>query len=134
VGSTAAEYLHETSLAMRDGYLADCVVLACRLAELLLAEGRSPWIGRIREVVKSADRVYHGPLIPRRFPNLTWTTHYICCCDGEVYDPIATIPIASDSYVVLMFGRPLAIETHLDPAATSRLVKSGEIRNSFRLT
>jgi hypothetical protein len=96
-----------------------------------MAEGQAPWIGRIREVVDDGQRVYHGPLIPKRLPNLTWTTHYVCCCEGEVFDPLATVPVALDSYVLLVFGRLLAIETHLDPAATSRLLRSGEIRATF---
>ena len=117
---------------MKDGYLADCVTHACRLAELLLDEGRSPWIGRIREVVDMGDCVYHGPLIPRRFPTKTWTTHYVCCCDGEVYDPIVGQPLELDAFCSLVFGRELSIETHFDANETANLAKSGEIRLRFR--
>lgn len=117
---------------MENGYPGDCVAHACRLAELLLAEGRSPWIGRIREVLDRGDRVFHGPLIPRRLPTLTWTTHYVCCCDGDVYDPLAGTPIPLDAYTRTVFGRDIEIESHLDADATRRLADRDELRVSFR--
>jgi len=118
---------------MESGYRDDCVTHACRLAELLLDEGRSPWIGRIREVIHRGDTVFHGPLIPKRFPALTWNTHYVYCCDGEVYDPLANAALPSDEYARTVFGRHIEIEMHLDAAATRRLVDRGELRISFRL-
>lgn len=119
---------------MRDRYIADCVTHACRLAELLLAEGRSPSIVRLREVIIDGDRLFHGPLIPKRFPALTWTTHYACCCGGEVYDPIAGIPIAIEPYAMAVFGRELPVAMHFDAETTARLVMNGELAASFRPT
>jgi hypothetical protein len=99
----------------------------------LLAEGRSPWIGRIRERIDRGDHVFHGPLIPKRLPTITWTTHYVCCCDGEVYDPLTGTPVAVDGYVRTVFGRDIDIEIHLDADATRHLIDRGELRISFRL-
>jgi hypothetical protein len=118
---------------MENGYSEDCVAHACRLAELLLAEGRAPWIGRIREAIDRGDHVFHGPLIPKRFPAITWNTHYVCCCEGEVHDPLAGTPVAIDQYARTLFGREIEIEVHLDAEATRRLVDRGELRVSFRL-
>jgi hypothetical protein len=133
VAITAAGYLRETDLAMKNGYREDCVAHACRLAELLLAEGKSPWIGRIHEAIDRGDAVFHGPLIPRRFPMLTWNTHYVCCCDGEVHDPLAGTPVPHAAYARTVFGRDIEIDVHLDAAATRRLIDRGELRISFRL-
>ncbi len=129
---TAADYLRETSLAMNGGYRDDCVTHACRIAELLLAEGRSPWIARLRDITVEGADVIHGPLIPQRFRNVAWTTHYIACCGLEAYDPITPGPVALDEYAQLVFGRPIPIETHLDATETERLLRSGEIRRTFR--
>ena len=108
---SAAEYIREMSLQMRDGYIADCVKHARRVAELLEAEGRSPWIARIHEEFETPKGVYHGPLIPRRFPTLTWTTHYAACAGREVYDPILGEPIDVDAYSLALFGRVVAIDS-----------------------
>jgi hypothetical protein len=132
VATTAAGYLREIARAMETGYPEDCLAHACRLAELLLDEGRSPWIGRIREVIDRGGHVFHGPLIPRRFPTLTWNTHYVCCCDGEVYEPLAGTAVPSDGYARSVFGRDIEIEIHLDADATRGLVDRGELRVSFR--
>jgi hypothetical protein len=119
---TAADYLRETSLRMRDGYVDDCVVHATALAELLLADGKAPWIAMIRWTELRGDTRFHGPLIPLRFAGRrspTWNTHYVCCCDGEAWDPLAGEPIAIASYTSAVFGHELPVAEHLSSEAVT---------------
>jgi hypothetical protein len=136
MSSSAADYLRELSDSMSDAYPGDCVTHACRIAELLLAEGRSPWIARVRDVQMLGERVFHGPLLPARFSGrattIVWTTHYVACSGREAYDPLVGAPIDIDTYSDAAFGKELAVETHLDSDATARLLASGEIRRHFR--
>lgn len=130
---SAAEYLRELSLAIDDGYPDDCVTHACRIAELLQADGLAPWIGRIRDVSTIGDAVFHGPLVAERFrgkETLAWTTHYVACSGREVYDPLAGVPLDFDAYSRVVFGRPLTVEQHLDSDETARLLASGELRGN----
>src|SRR3954451_19082705 len=92
---TAAEYLRELSLAMQERYAEDCVAHACRIAELLLAERRAPWIGRIRQAEMRGNTEFRGYLLPLRYAGtgtLAWTTHYVACAGREAFDPLAGVP------------------------------------------
>ena len=127
---TAADYLREQSLRMTDRYESDCVTHACRLAELLRAEAKSPWIGRLRDRQERERGVFHGPLTPQRYAGRrgpTWTTHYVACADHDVYDPIVGTVINIDGYAQAVFGRDIAVERLLDPETTDRLLASGEL-------
>ncbi|HYH09812.1 MAG TPA: hypothetical protein VEK11_22375 [Thermoanaerobaculia bacterium] len=110
-------------------YPEDCVAHAIRIAERLLEEGRAPWIGRVRDV----QGQWHGPLIPRRFEGVTWTTHYVACAGREVYDPIAGEPLDVDAYAVPVFGKPLIVETHVGVEETAQLLRAGTLQERFRV-
>ena len=132
---TAAEHLRALSAAMADRYVDDCVAHAAAIAALLLAEGRSPWIGRVRDTRVMGELTFHGPLIPRRFVGRNapaWTTHYIACSGAEVYDPLVGEPTAIDGYTELVFGRALDVETHLDVDVTAELLRDGTLRQHCR--
>lgn len=128
------DYLLEYS-ALDQGYSGDCVTHACRLAELLFAEGQSPWIGRLRDVSRTAAGVFHGPLTPRGLVGRnarTWTTHYVACVGDSVYDPLAGMPIALAEYSSSVFGREIPIETFLDAEATAQLCRLDTLHAAFR--
>ena len=132
---SAAEYLREQYAAIGERDAGDCVTHACRVAELLQAEGRAPWIGRIRDVSTLGDAVFHGPLIAQRFRGksaLAWTTHYVACSGRDVYDPLAGVPLDVEEYAGVVFGRVLTVDQHLDPDETARLLASGELRQHCR--
>ena len=119
---------------MAGGYLGDCVVHACCVAELLRSEGRSPWIGRLRHRTAHAKGTLIHPLIPARYRGAAppvWTTHYVAASGAEVFDPLLASPIDVSSYAVEVFGQPLAVEVYLDAERTERLLASGELRRSF---
>jgi hypothetical protein len=131
----AVEYLHEISATMEDGYTGDCVTHACRLTELLLAEGRKPWIARLRDVRKTAAGVFHGPLTPIRLAGRegpTWTTHYVACDGDDVYDPLNATPVAIGEYSVTAFGREIGIERFMDAATTADLCRANELHAALR--
>ena len=104
-------------------YDANCVTHAARVAELLLHEGKSPWIGRIRD---RRDN-FVGPLIPKRFGDLTWNTHYVACAGRDVYDPIVGSPVDVSEYTRVVFGRDIDVATRCDEAETRRLLEAGEL-------
>jgi hypothetical protein len=131
----AHDYLRDVSLAMNSGYTLDCVAHVCALARLLYDAGRAPWIGRLRETIEREDHVFHAPLIPTRFKGnaaRTWTTHYVCCSENEVYDPIAGRPLRVDEYARIIFGRALPVVEHFSPQVTADLLERGELRLAFR--
>ena len=91
----------------------DCLKRARAIAAQLAAEGKTPWIGRLRDVQQTPAGRYHGPLIPRPFSGQrevpAWTTHYVCCCDGYAYDPLLAAPEPLETYAVTLFGREIDI-------------------------
>jgi hypothetical protein len=133
VSDAAREYLEQTSAAMSAGYTADCVVHACAVAELLLDAGRAPWIGRLRHLTERNGGVFYEPLVPRRFRGTTWNTHYVCCCDGEVYDPLLGRTVPVEDYGQEVFGLDLAIAEHLSAEATARMAREGTLKDAFRV-
>ena len=95
----------------RSGNYWNCLAAARKLSALLLADGRSPWIARLRKTVAVEDEVFHVPLIPRvQGIAATWTTHYVCCCDGMAYDPVAGRVIRLETYGLELFGSEIPAE------------------------
>jgi hypothetical protein len=131
----AADYLRDISAAFEHGYPGDCVTHACRLTELLLAEGKKPWIGRLRDVRQTPAGVFHGPLTPIRLAGRngpTWTTHYVACDGDDVYDPLNGAPMKIAQYSAAAFGRDIPIERLLDEAKTAELCRANELRAAMR--
>jgi len=136
LSTTASDYLCEISSLLDGGYPGDCVTHACRLAELLIAERKNPWIGRVRDVRQVALGTFHGPLTPIRllgFGGPTWTTHYIACVDGFAYDPLVGRPVLLAEYAVTVFGRELRIDCFLDVGITAELSRRQELPSAFRV-
>jgi len=99
--SSARAYLEEQSALVRSGGYWNCLAAARELSALLLAEGRSPWIARLRRTEVEAGRV---------FVKATWTTHYVCCCEGMAYDPVAGKPTRLEAYSLEVFGEQISLE------------------------
>jgi len=95
----------------------NCLTAAEALATLLLEEGRSPWIGRLRKTEIRGDDVFHAPLIPLiSRAGRAWTTHYVCVERGTVYDPVASRPLPLRHYSRSVFGEDIPLETFVAPA------------------
>lgn len=126
----SSTYLLETSREMADGYKGDCVRHACTLAELLLSEGRAPWIGELRGNVVRHDRgVIYEPLVAAK---RAWNAHYVCCCDGEVYDPIAGVPLPIGQYARQVFGMDVPLTERFSAEETARLIREGALQRAVR--
>jgi len=94
----------------------DCLKEARAAAARLRAEGKSPWIGRLRKIEQIGEERFHHPLIPR-VPGLhAFNTHYVCCCDGLAYDPLLPAPEPLESYARTLFGIDVEITPVPDPA------------------
>lgn len=110
-------YLEGQSALVRSGDYWNCLAAARELSTLLLGEGRSPWIARLRKTEAIGEQVFHGPLIPHGLGvAATWTTHYVCCCDGMAYDPVAGIPLRLETYSSEVFGEQISTEVFVTAA------------------
>jgi hypothetical protein len=110
-GGRVAECLEGHAAALRSGGYWNCLTAARELSALLLAEGREPFIARLRKTEPRDGYVFHGPLTPRvRGLKAAWTTHYVCCCDGKAYDPVAGAPVPLDVYTSEVFGEQIPPE------------------------
>lgn len=126
-------YLKERSAQFEHELPGDCVDEAIRVAELLIAEGKRPWIGRIRD--RRGDLA--GLLYAWRFAGrqaFGWTTHYVCCADGLAYDPLAGEPVPVDEFAEWVFQRKLEIERVLDvdPANVTASIRQAVCASSSR--
>ncbi len=110
-------YLEEQSALVRSGGYWNCLSAARKLSALLLEDGRSPWLARLRKTEIFRGEVFHAPLTPR-IPGVraTWTTHYVCCCDATAYDPVAGKPIKLEVYSLEVFGEQISLEVFVPPA------------------
>ena len=103
--------LEKQSALVRAGGYWNCLAAARELSALLLSEGRSPWIARLRKRQMLRGQVFHAPLIPRAAGlAATWTTHYVCCCDDVAYDPVAGKAIPLEGYSLEVFGEHISME------------------------
>jgi hypothetical protein len=132
--ATASDYLRDTSLRMSDRYVDDCVRHASVVAERLIGENREPWIAIVRWIERSGETRFHGPLIPVRFSGRnppTWNTHYVCCCDGEAWDPLIGEPIAIERYTTAVFGSDLPLVERMSSEALQRSIAAGSLRRDL---
>jgi len=107
------EYLRQASAEMADRYSGDCLKHAHAIRDLLVAEGKDAWIGRLRKTETFGETTFHAPLTPLRFRGRkgpTWTTHYVCCSDGKAHDPLLGAAVPLDGYSMAVFGEELEIE------------------------
>ena len=66
---------------------------------------------RLRKREVRGDQVFHAPLIPRTLGHAAaWTTHYVSCCDGMAYDPVAGKPLRLETYSLEVFGEQISTE------------------------
>lgn len=116
-------YFAEKHRLLADVYQGNCLTVAREIAQLLLAEGRKPYIGLMVRKKMVGDSKFYGPLIPKRYRGrTTWTKHYVCCCDGQVFDPILGKPTEIESYPLRMFGLDIQLQTFIPNEIIERYV------------
>ena len=119
-----AYFRAQAALADTPGFW-NCLNAAETLAQLLRAEGRSPWIGRLRRVETRGEAVFHAPLIPRcSGGGRAWTTHYVCVEGGLVYDPLAARPRPLRTFSRCVFGEEIPVETFVGTAELGEYLAS----------
>jgi hypothetical protein len=84
-------------------YAESCMIIAAKIAKLLLDRGEQP---HILEITGRFDGVNCKTLIPKLFERrVKWGSHQICCLDEFVYDPMVSVnPIPKKDYAMLAFG------------------------------
>src|SRR5262249_28336490 len=90
----------------------DCLKRAQELAPPPRAEGKQPGTGLLRGTYELPAGRFHAPLTPIVIhgPEVpTWTTHYVCCCDGYAHDPLLEAPEPLERYSTTLFGREIPI-------------------------
>ena len=109
-------YLAEKRRVLADGYDANCLTIALEIAALLRAEGRQPSVATLIRVELRGEDVFYGPITPLKYEGrVTWTRHYVCCCDRMAYDPMLSEPVPVEDYSRLTFGVDIPLE-ECDPA------------------
>lgn len=109
--SAVTRFLVEEEQRLRASDFWNCLTAASEIASLLIAEGRYPWIVRLRKMGTFKDHLFHFPLIPRiSGPPRTWTTHYVCCCDKLAYEPLRGKPVPLEGYDRELFGEEIEME------------------------
>jgi hypothetical protein len=130
VSPKAKSYLRAQAPLIEERGFWNCLAAVETLAALLLEEGRSPWIGRLRKSETRGDAVFHAPLMPLRFHGaITWTTHYVCVERGIVYDPAAARPLPLGRYSKSVFGEEIPIETFVAEGDVESYLKAPKRTN-----
>jgi hypothetical protein len=111
------EYLQSQHRLLTSGDYWNCLTATKVIARYLLAEGRRPWIARLRKTELRSDGVFHARLTPQGLlPLRTWTTHYVCCCDDVAYEPVAGRTVPLESYSADVFGQEIPLEVFVSVA------------------
>jgi hypothetical protein len=125
LSSKTKSYLRAQAALIEERGFWNCLAAVETLAGLLLEEGRSPWIGRLRKSEARGNSVFHAPLMPLRFHGvITWTTHYVCVERGIVYDPVALRPLPLRRYSQAVFGEEIPIETFVAEGDVEKYLKT----------
>ncbi len=117
------DYFDAKHRLLADDYQGNCLTVAREIAQLLLDEGKKPFIGLLVRKEMRGDSKFYGPLIPKKYRGrTTWTKHYVCCCDGLVFDPILEKPSEIELYSQRVFGLEIPVQTFIPSEIIERYV------------
>ncbi|MDI6720944.1 MAG: hypothetical protein QMD85_01035 [Candidatus Aenigmarchaeota archaeon] len=98
-GMLADDYLKTRS------YHGFCRLVAARMSESLLDEGKDPYIAKFSGNMHENGTVRSETLVPLPYEgNASWTEHFVCCADEMAYDPIISMPVPLKHYSTMLFG------------------------------
>ena len=104
-------YLMDKRRLFAHTYEANCLTIARDIARLLVEEGHQPFIACLHKEEDRAGNRFHYPLSPKKYNGrITWTKHYVCCCEGMVYDPMLEEPVGMEQYSRAVFGEDFPME------------------------
>ena len=109
--ASLAEYFAEKHFSLKDDYKGDCLVVAREIATRLLDLGKQPYIMMLTRFEQRGENKYYGPIMPIKYRGrVTWTKHYVCCCDERVFDPMHHEPINVNEYSQTIFAIKIPME------------------------
>jgi len=124
------DYLESQHSLLISGEYWNCLTAAKIIARRLLAEGRRPWIARLRKTELRGDAVFHVPLTPPALKLLrTWNTHYVCCCDEVAYEPVVGGKVPLESYSADVFEQEIDLEVFVSVHDLPDYVSEGDNTN-----
>jgi hypothetical protein len=89
-------------------YSEPCSLIAKGIARRLLGEGAKPSILKINGKLIKENYQTLCP-IPLSKENVEWGAHFVCFCNGKIYDPIFEKPISKKEYFHRMFNQEISI-------------------------
>lgn len=115
IPKTVLDYIRDKHSTIKNDYKTPdgrysehCGLIAIDIAKLLIAAGRQPYIAKISEDVREGELIHSKTLKPTIYEGrVTWGAHQVCCCDGQVFDPILDMPIAIAEYAKEVFGEDI---------------------------
>jgi hypothetical protein len=111
------EYFAAKHNALELKYGDNCLTTAREIAKLLLDQGKQPYIMKLEIVEQRGENRFHGPLMPLRYRGtVTFTQHYVCCCDDLAFDPIHSQPVNISDYSVAIFGLHILMQNFVSSA------------------
>lgn len=133
-------YLDEKRRILATDYPSNCLTIARDIARLLVEEGKRPFIAHLYKVEQRGENMFHYPLMPKKYRGrVTWTTHYVCCCEESVYDPMFETEICINQYSEIAFGEDFPMEIFVSEAEIDAYLNrsfesrygAGRIRNGL---
>ena len=122
--SSLLSYLTEKRRQFAHNYDANCLKIARDIAGLLIAGKSQPFIACLHKEEDRVEGRFHYPLMPKKYKGrVTWTKHYVCCCDGMVYDPMLEEPVRIEQYSMAVFGEDFPLEIYVAEEAVEEYVK-----------
>jgi hypothetical protein len=121
--SSWLHYFAEKHLQLAEHYQGDCLATAREIARLLIEDGKDPFIGLlVKKEMLGENKFYHA-LLPKKYEGrITWTKHYVCCCDAKVYDPMFEEPLDIGGYSQRAFGLDISIRTFIPKEIMNKYV------------
>ncbi|MFA6523147.1 MAG: hypothetical protein WCS85_02155 [Candidatus Peribacteraceae bacterium] len=84
-----------------------CLLVAYDIAQVLLHGHQDLSVMRL---TREGGFTFKPKHVPEEFE--AWGEHFVCVCDGTVYDPMLDQPVPLNDYCEVMFGMPLPMRIH----------------------
>jgi len=118
IPKTVLDYLEDKHKSIVNDYRTpdnkfseSCGLITVEIVELLLREGKKPYIMKVHEDEHRNGFIHSKRLAPKIYEGrIHWGAHQVCCCDGMAYDPILGKPISIKEYTKAVFDEDIKME------------------------
>jgi len=100
-----------------------CLIIAFDLARLFIESGRQPYIAMVTEDTHDNGILSSKDLKPKIFNKTAWSAHQVCCCDGQVFDPLLEQPVAIGDYTQTVFGEKIEMNVLMPFEKVAEILK-----------